>query len=100
LKTREKELRLKRVKLHYALVENLKITYTSPKQYSKNYDLVPFALPSRYRSVTVPLPLALPYRYRYTVTVIDRRPPLQTVTVTVTLPLPYRYRYSTVPDRS
>ena len=30
---------------------------------------------------------ALPSRYPYTVTVIDRRPPLQTVT----LPLPYRY---------
>ena len=65
-------------------------------RYSKNYDLVPFALPSRSRTFTVPL------QYRYsTVTVFG--PPLPTVTVfcqrlhTVTLPLPYRYLTVTVP---
>ncbi len=57
--------------------------------YSNNYDFVTFALPSRYRDVTVPLPLqryrpvtvtTLPSRYRYNVTVTDRRSPLHTVT--------------------
>ena len=45
----------------------------STKYYSKNYDFVPFALPSRYRPVTVPLLLQL--------TVTHRRPPLHTVTL-------------------
>jgi hypothetical protein len=43
--------------------------------------------------VTDLVPFTLPSRYRYTVTVIDRRPPLQAVTI----PLPTvtrRYRYS------
>jgi hypothetical protein len=41
----------------------------------KNFNIVPFALPSRYRFQTS-VTLQLPYRY-----------------LTVTLPLPYRYLY-------
>jgi hypothetical protein len=52
----------------------LKFSKIAPKLYSKNFNVVSFALLSRYRSVTV--------------TVIDRRQPIPNRYHSVTLPLP------------
>ena len=54
------------------------IVYLNWIYYSNNYDFVPFALPSRYRPVTVPLPLQR-YRDRPSATVTYRYWPLPTV---------------------